>query len=699
MLVLQTLRNRAGLLISVFIGFALLAFILTDLLNSGQSFLRGQDKNIAVIDGQEVDAQVYFDIVNQLEENYQSQSGKPVDAQTRPNILRQAWDEMLNQVIFDKQFEKIGLGVRVPEQGNIYGITAEELKDIVIGKNIDQQVQQIFRNPETGMFDKNLAINFLQNMDQDPERKAIWVSIEKGLMQNRLRTKYNTLLTKGMYVTKLASEIQVKEKNSSFDIQYVALNYATIADSTIKVTDAQLQAYYDEHESDYDGDASREIEYVTFDIQPSQEDFMATEKWITKLIPEFQTTDNDILFVNSNSDVSANTKYFKKGELQPNLDTFAFSGKVGDMVGPYFDGTAFNVSKISKIADLPDSVKARHILVRSKDAVKITDSLKALIEGGADFAIVAMQNSEDKGTAVKGGDLGWVQDAGAPLTDSCIFGKVGKVYTVYSQSGVHLVQVVERGATTKKVQLATIISNVVPSSTTRNNIYSQAGTFASKIKDKETFEAEVIASKLMKKVASNIKESDHAIANIESPRAVVKWAFENEENTTSEVFECGKTFVIACLTKVTEKGVAPFENVKTEIQMKVVAQEKAKLFIERINARGVATDVAALGAKLNYTPSTANAVNFTQFSIPGIGVEPKVVGIMSTMAAGKTSAPIEGENAVYVISVIQANTAETTNVENEKQFIARNLQSQIGYSSARVLKDLVDIEDNRIRFE
>lgn len=145
MSVLQTLRNRAGLLISIFIGFALLAFILTDLLSSGKSMFSGPQTNIAVINGHEVDASVYFDLVNQLEENYQNQAGKPVDAQMRPNILRQAWDELLNQVLLEQQYKELGLGVNVPQQGNIIGITAEEMKDIVIGKMLTLKFNKYLR--------------------------------------------------------------------------------------------------------------------------------------------------------------------------------------------------------------------------------------------------------------------------------------------------------------------------------------------------------------------------------------------------------------------------------------------------------------------------------------------------------------------------------------------------------------------------
>lgn len=701
MSVLQTLRNRAGLLISIFIGFALLAFILTDLLNSGKSMFSGPERNIAVVDGEEVDVQVYYDLVNQLEENYQNQSGKPVDQKTRPNILRQAWDELLNQVILDKQYDEVGLGVRVPEQGNIIGITAEEMKDIVIGKNIDPQVQQIFRNPETGQFDKNLAVNFLKNMESDPERKAIWLSIEKGLMQNRVRTKYNTLLSKGgAYVTNFAAEQQAAQKNKKYNIQYVALKYSEIADSSISVSESELSQYFNENKSDFEQVATRDLEYIAFNIRPSREDFAATEKWVSNLVEEFKTTDDDLLFVKSNSDEPVDFKFYKQGELNARVDTFAFNAVEGDVIGPYFENGAYKISKLTKVAELADSVRARHILVKSQNAVQVADSLKALIQDGADFATLAIANSEDPGSGQKGGDLGWFKEGTMvkPFNDTCFFGEVGKLYTVYSQFGVHLVEVLEKGDAVKKVQVSTLSSTVEPSTATRNAIYSQAGIFASKVSNQASFNSEVEAQKLSKRIASNIKSSDHVIAGLESPRMMIKWAYQSELNTTSEVFECGDKFVVACLTNIKEEGVPSLESVKEEVELKVIAQKKAKILTEKINA-AAAGDINTLAQKINTKVGVANDVNFTQYSISGLGVEPRVLGFVTTLEAGQMSSAIEGTAGVYVVSVVNVKDDTTATTESEKQYLQRTTQSQLGYAASKVLKDIADVEDNRIIFE
>ena len=104
----------------------------------------------------------------------------------------------------------------------------------------------------------------------------------------------------------------------------------------------------------------------------------------------------------------------------------------------------------------PERVKARHILLKTQGkpaseeaAIKAKgESLLKQIKGGADFAKLAKENSEDPGSAVNGGELGdWITHGQmVPEFDKAIFSlKVGEtsdlVKTVY---GYHIVQTLAR---------------------------------------------------------------------------------------------------------------------------------------------------------------------------------------------------------------------------------------------------------------
>jgi len=701
MLTLQTLRNKAGLLVSITIGLALVAFILGDLVNPRKSMFAGNDKNIAEVNGQEIPYTTYFDLQKQIEENYQA-NGASLDEQTRNMIANQSWDQIIREVVYQQEYKKIGLGIFDQNHG-IIGISSEELADITYGNNVDPQIQQIFRNQETGMFDKNLATNFLQNMDKDPEKKKIWIGIEKQLIAGRIATKYTNLITKGIYTTSAEAKQIVAEKGHKAEIKYVSLSFYSIPDSTCKATDEQIKEYYNKNKEDFKQETSRDIEYVVFPINASQDDFMATQKFVTDLTTDFQSSDNDEMFVNSNSSVPFDNKFYKKGALPVNIDSLAFANGKGTLIGPYVESNYVKLSKVSRVEMLPDSVKARHILITKGDAMKVADSLKNLIEKGADFALLAMQYSEDTGSKIKGGDLGWFQEGAMvkPFNDSCFFGKVGKIYITPSQFGVHIIQVLERGKEMKKIQVATISAKIEASTKTRNIIFGEASAFASKISSPGAYKAEVESnSKIDKRVAPGLKPSDRSIPGIESARQIVRWAYKSEKESVSDVFDCNSTFVVAYLKEIHEKGYASVEESKTQIEMAVIKENKAKKLIDQINGAGSYASLEDLASKLtNVQVQTASTVTFSNPSVAGIGMEPKVAAVASVLESGKLSKPIEGNNGIYVIAVTSAIDTPESDVKTEQETNSRMISSRVGYSIFNVLKEKADIEDNRSSFE
>ena len=347
MLSIQKLRNKAGLLIMIVIGLALVAFMLGDLTNPRKSSFFSKTDIILEVNGKKIKATEYFDLEKQIESNYQA-NGQTIDEGTRGMIAQQTWDQLLRQALLEQEYEKLGLGVKSEEYG-IIGITPQELRDMIVGNNIDPQIQQIFKNPETGMYDKNFALNFLQNMDKDPEKKQIWLTIEKQLIESRMATKYSTLLTQGVYTTSAEAKLLVNEKNHKVDIQYVQIPYFSMPDSLFKPTESEYQAYYDKHKEDFKQETSRDIDYVVFPIKASASDIAAIQKSVGELSKDFATADDDEAFVNANSSLPFDPKFEKKGALIQNLDSFAFNNPKGTIMGPYFDGDYIKHAKISKI--------------------------------------------------------------------------------------------------------------------------------------------------------------------------------------------------------------------------------------------------------------------------------------------------------------------------------------------------------------
>ena len=157
---------------------------------------------------------------------------------TWEQIREQVWQGYLQENIIGKATEKLGITV-----------SAEELFDLVQGNNPHPIIQQLFRNQKTGQVDKSAIIQFLKSLETNAtaEQKSYWLYIENQIRQDKLRTKYSTLVSKGLYVTTDEAKKSLIEKNKNANFQYVALNYSTVSDGDVKVSDDELKAYYNKH--------------------------------------------------------------------------------------------------------------------------------------------------------------------------------------------------------------------------------------------------------------------------------------------------------------------------------------------------------------------------------------------------------------------------------------------------------------------
>ncbi|MBI4646523.1 MAG: SurA N-terminal domain-containing protein, partial [Bacteroidia bacterium] len=437
MAVLQKIRNRAGILISLIIGIALFAFVLSDMLSPRKSAVcKRHELIVGNIDGEPVPYQYYQEKIDQAIENYKNRSKqKEIDERTSDGLVEQAWEYIVNEILMGKEYEELGIDV-----------TDLELLDMVRGRNIDPMVMQvpIFQD-ENGAFDKNRVIKYISGLENDPEQEKIWASFEDDLIRNRKYIKYHELLKKGYYIPSFIAKQNYLEKNYKTAITFVTKRYGSIPDSLIAFNDDDLNDYYDKNIENYKREASRDIEYVVFEIIPSEKDIQTIEKELSSLKEEFARTEEDAQFVNMNSEEPFDNNYFKREELPKLLDSLLFDSTKGTMLGPYREGEAFKISKLCEARDLPDTVRARHILFKAKtqdEYIKskaLADSIKTLIENGANFAELAFKFGTDA-TRDKGGDLGWFkkQDMVQPFGDTCILSPVGHLSVVFTEFGVHL---------------------------------------------------------------------------------------------------------------------------------------------------------------------------------------------------------------------------------------------------------------------
>jgi peptidyl-prolyl cis-trans isomerase D len=695
MATLQKIRNNAGLLVSIIIGLALLSFILGDLFSSGNPMQSSQTE-VAEIAGQAVSIQLYQGRIDENIENYKRNTGQSsVDQATMDQLQEQTWEQLVREYLMQGTFEDLGIGV-----------SGQELFDMVQGNQIAPEVMQIpiFQNQQTGQFDRNLVIQFLKNMELDPSGQAqsSWTAFEKALAQEKINQKYNTLIEKALYATSIEAKNEATNKALSADFDYITLRYNAVADSLVQFNESDLQAYYKENIDNYKQEELREINYLTFPVVASEEDDNETRLYIENAKEEFATIENYEQYISLNSDLPFDAGYYAENEL-PEAIASLFNSERGTLTGPYKENNAYKLSKVVDFKQIPDSVKARHILIRpgaGVDAVAKADSILNAIKKGSSFAALAQEFSQD-GSAANGGDLGWFP-AGAmvkPFNDACFFGKKGDLVTVQTQFGSHVIEIMDQSAKTQKVQIATLARVIEPSSKTYQATYAKASKFGASNRSLTAFLDAAKAEGLNVRVAS-VKPNDKQVANLENSRSLIRWAYEAGKGDVSEILEYDDVFVVAALKNVQEEGTASLDDVRMDVEREVRKEKKAEYLMAKMNeAAKDANTLQAVAEKLETEVREASNASFGAYSIPGIGFEPQLQAYAVTLPTDKVSEAIKGNTGVYVVQVKNQRTAtDNLNVTAEQMQITRSYRSRVVFQLYEAIKEAAEIEDNRARF-
>jgi len=698
MATLEKIRNKFGVLVTIIIGLALLAFILGDVLKSGSSLFSSSQYEIAEVAGASIPVQEYQKNLNKVMEVYKmNNKGKEIDDQTNQSLKDQTWNDLIQSYVMNNEYDELGIDVSL-----------DELEDMVVGTNLHPIIKQVFGDPKTGVVNTEGVKNFIQNInDQYKEQKPFLQYIENEIVTKRKISKFNNLVKKAVYVTQKEADMAAAEKNKEVNFDFVAKKYNEISDSLVSFTDSDIENYYNEHKSDFEQEDSRSIAYVVFDVVASADDNFIAQKWINDIVPEFKSTDNDVQFVNFNSDVDApyDNKNYSKGELVPRLDTIMFDKEVGYVYGPYFENRTYKLAKLSEINFVPDSVKASHILLKYENdqnqynaAHEKLDSLKLLVENGASFAELAKKFSLD-GSASVGGDLGWFKEGMMvkSFSDFSFSGKKGDLGIVDSQFGTHLILITDRSAEVKKVKVGIIEREVVAGSKTLQDFYAKASKFAGENRDLDNFTASQEKLGMQRRVAT-ISKNDKQIGGLKRTQQLVKWAFEANKNEVSDVFDFDNRYVVAVITDVKEKGIANLDDVRSQVEQVVVKKKKAAIFTEKFNSEiSAGNDLNKIAQTNSLSVEKSGPTTFFSFQLPGYGVEHEVIAT-AVATEKETLNVVEGTSAVYVLKVVSVNDLTSNNAEVEKSRLKTGLLQRVDYEVYNALKDLAKVSDDRIKF-
>jgi peptidyl-prolyl cis-trans isomerase D len=701
---LQFLRERAGVLVAGVIGVSLLLFVVSDFFGNGRGQRMKQKKyyEIGQIGGEMVSYQDYELKLQNLLEIYKLSGRSNMDEATTETMREQTWQQMVREKILDPQYKNLGIGV-----------SNEEVDELVLGNKPHQIVQQLFTDQQTGAFNKSFLVNFLKQTEVDETAKKYWLYFENEIVNDRMNTKYNNLVSKGLFVTSKQAEFDKKLASNTVDFSYILKNYSSLSDSSVTITDGDIQSYYAKHKESYKRTALRDIEYVTFDVVPSEDDIKQTEEWITKTKEEFASAPNPVQFINLSAD-SRYVGFFTPLNMVPeNLKEFAKKEDLSSIFGPYVEDGSYKLAKLIEVANRPDSVHVRHILLspnqtRSLEMVKRqADSLLKLIKSGMPFEVLALGNSDDKGSAQIGGDLGWFPEGRmvVPFNNGCFSGKKGDIKTVETTFGVHIIEILAQSKDSRKYNIGYIDRKIIPGTVTNQKAYSEASQFAGTNGTYDKFTKAISSMGLNKRVANDIAPQQKTLPGLNNPRSLIMSLFQSEngkiilDNSQQAVFEVGDKYVVAYCTKAQEDGIAPMKDVEKDIRFVLVKDKKAEaITAEFVKNNGSGKTIDEIARTMGLTVQEATQITFRSFTVAGAGTEPSLIAAASVAKQGIVEGPVKGTNGVFMLAANNVTTTQGEDIKLLQDRLKTTFQMRGNYEAYEALRKAAKIVDKRYKF-
>ena len=653
MAVLETIRVKFGIVISVLIAVALLSFIIDPSTLQSVSNSMSSKYDVGEIDGKSIS---YADFQAEVEKftTLSEMNGNPVQGEEALAMVRQqAWKQFIDNYLFIPSAKAAG-----------FNVGEEEMFQLMSGEMMSNVLMQVFQ----GNLNKDLLVQIEAEVaaDETGRMQMFWDNLLDAVNKDQFYTKYQSLFAMSSFTNDLMLADQVKGNNNTFDVEFVMLPYGFAKDSTIVVSDKEIKAYYDAHKDMYKQNASRDIEYVVFEIVPSADDIAAANNAVANSYEAFAQTENMKSFLLSYSDRQYDNHWYKAGELNSvskNINDYVF-GKDATVSEIFENGTTFQAVRVMESAMVPDSVYVKYV------ASNVEDVDAALAEATAEWI-----------PQIPGFEALMTADKNAQMTIN------GMVF-----------QVLDKTAPVAKKRVAILEKTAQPSDATRSSFYAKANTLATKSAGKyEKFQTAVQEEGLYAHPFNKMPEGANRLGSVEHTKEVTRWAFDAKVGEVSNIISIdNKYYVIAALKGLHKEGYTPVAEVATRIEsvlyQEKLAEKKAAEVAEKIQGM---TELEAVAEALGTTVSSKEDVTFASFTSSGL--DNKFIGAASVAEEGVLNGPVKGNTGVYVYKVTGRSEGAFFTEDD-----AKNRDMQMNYSALRmllpVMMDAADVKDNTARF-
>lgn len=703
MALIGTIRKNGWILIAT-MALALGGFILMDVISNSQRYQAGDVNTLGKVNGTEIK---YNDFETYRQLIYSKPDGNDFQVRT------QVWTYFMEEALMKDEAEKAGIGV-----------SKDELVDLQFGNNLSPVINDRFKGADGQVNRATLASikSAIESGDfTDPTNRAYWATQEKEIIKERLQEKLTNLAVKAVYTPSWLAEMTFRENNDRINFTYVRIPYDKVQDNEIQITDADYSAYLKDFPHLYDQpEEVRVVDYVVVDVLPTSGDSLAARDVVAKLVEDLRASTNDSVFAATHSGVLEDS-YKKKTFLPATVADTLLRLPLGSVVGPYLDGGSWGIAKILDRKVVPDSVRARHILLQSgtPNAEKTIDSLMGLLSAGkARFDSLAAKFSTDRSNADKGGDLGWFAEGMmVPEFNNVCFYKAepGKFYKVQTQFGWHLIELLGKKTIKNEsgVKALYVSQTIEPSKNTQQTAEDRAASLAQQAKTPEDLKTIAGQQGLQAISSPPVKANDYIFANLGSgddAREIVRWAFNEKTKAGSvskEIFAFRdpnggyfeSKYVVTALKAIAPKGAASIATLKNipRVESEIKVRKKAEVIKGKIQNAG---DLSAVASQWGVAVDTAKNASMMQTFLQAGGSEPRVFGAAFSLAKEAVSSPVAGNSGVYIVRPI--SDKPQSDLPPDLTLFRRQVNSTalsaIRMNFINAVKKAADVQDNRSRF-
>ena len=558
---------------------------------------------------------------------------------------------------------------------------------------------------------------------ENPTAYENWKYQEQSIIGVAKQRIYLDLIKASSGMTEAEAKSNYHLENDNVNIKYVQIPFDIIPDSLVQVSDAEIKKYIKDNEIDYKRDETRNIQYVAFDEDPTEDDLSAirlkldglkTERIayndvskLTDTLEGFKETQNVADFIDQYSEISFDSVYRPRGEYNNEYADILFGLETGEVFGPYRDGNTF---KISRMLDRKKnaSLRASHILIayqgatraanditRSKeDAKKEANRVYRLARRSSANFEELVEEYSDGPSKIRGGDLGFFQE-GQMATEFFNFvndNRVGRVGLVETEFGFHIIEVTDKD---DLALIADVAAEALPSDKTSNDVFRKATQFEMNSSDGNDFLGIAESNNLQVRPVKQIAALEENLPGLPQQRNIVRWAFEDDTKVGDiRRFSLNRGgYAVVQLTAKVKEGLATIDEVGDQVRNILIKDKKAALIKQKYADKNT---LEALAEEDALTIETASAINQKNPTLVGAGNEPYVVGVAFAINPGDHSALIQGEKGVYKILLSQKNiVADLEDYAAYAEEARQDASFTMMENVFAALESVSEIDDNR----